>query len=179
MRVRSATWSGSTTSGSDILFTSGPHPERPRIARLSAVLRTAVKLWKRLRILLEVHAKAEENLFYPRLLKLQQDLIAQESPGEETEDAVHDHNEIRDAIAAVDRYPVGATEWLRAIAQVNEVNSDHMAEEERQGLTDFRRHVDREERHAIAVSFAAFEAEHADGVTPRDVDPKAYVRDND
>lgn len=59
-------------------------------------------VWKRLRILLEVHAEAEENLFYPRLLKLQRDLLAQESPAEETEDAIHDHNGIRDAIAAVD-----------------------------------------------------------------------------
>lgn len=136
-------------------------------------------VWKRLRILLEVHAKAEEELFYPRLLKLQRDLIEQESPGEETEDAIHDHNEIRDAIAGVDPHPVGSLDWLRAVAEVNEVNSDHMAEEERQGLTDFRRHVDREERHRIAVAFAAFEAEHAGGITPRDVDPEEYVEEND
>lgn len=136
-------------------------------------------VWKRLRILLEVHAKAEEELFYPRLLKLQRDLIEQESPGEETEDAIHDHNEIRDAIAGVDPHPVGSLDWLRAVAEVNEVNSDHMAEEERQGLTDFRRHVDREERHRIAVAFAAFEAEHAGGITPHDVDPEEYVEEND
>ncbi|GAB2738048.1 hemerythrin domain-containing protein [Sinomonas soli] len=135
-------------------------------------------VWKRLRILLEVHAAAEEKLFYPRLLKLQKDRIAQESPDEETEDAVHDHNEIRDAVAAVDEHPVGSVEWLRAVAEVNEVNGDHMAEEERQGLTDFRRHVDREERHAMAVAFAAFEAEHAGGISAHDVDPQQYLREN-
>lgn len=135
-------------------------------------------VWKRLRILLEVHAAAEEKLFYPRLLKLHQDLIAQESPGEETEDAVHDHNEIRDAIAAVEAHQVGTVEWLRAVAKVNEVNGDHMAEEERQGLTDFRRHVDREERHTMAVAFAAFEAEHAGGISAHDVDPAEYVREH-
>jgi len=135
-------------------------------------------VWKRLRILLEVHAKAEEDLFYPRLVKLQRDLIEKESPDEETEDAIHDHNEIRDAIAAVDGHDVGSVDWLRAIAEVNEVNSDHMAEEERQGLTDFRRHVDREERHRIAVRFAAFEAEHAGGITPHDEDPEQYVEEH-
>lgn len=135
-------------------------------------------VWKRLRILLEVHAAAEEKLFYPRLLELQKDRIAQESPDEETEDAVHDHNEIRDAIAAVGQHPVGSAEWLRAIAEVNEVNGDHMAEEERQGLTDFRRHVSLEERHTTAVAFAAFESEHADGISAHDVDPKQYLREN-
>lgn len=135
-------------------------------------------IWKRLLILLEVHAKAEEELFYPRLLKLQQDLIEKESPDEETEDAIHDHNEIRDAISAVAGEKVGSVEWLRAVAEVNEVNSDHMAEEERQGLTDFRRHVDREERHSIAVRFCAFEAEHASGITPHDEDPKEYVEEH-
>ena len=132
-------------------------------------------IWKRLRILLEVHAKAEEELFYPRLLRVQRDLIEKESPGEETEDAIHDHNEIRDAIAAVGGHEVGSTEWLKAVAEVNEVNSDHMAEEERQGLTDFRRHVDRSERHTMAVAFAAFEAEHAQGITPHDEDPATYI----
>lgn len=136
-------------------------------------------VWKRLRILLEVHAAAEEKLFYPRLLKLHQDLIAQESPGEETEDAVHDHNEIRDAIAAVAPHPTGSVDWLRAVANVNEVNGDHMAEEERQGLTDFRRHVPRDERHTMAVAFAAFEAEHAGGIAAHDRDPAQYVREHD
>lgn len=135
-------------------------------------------IWTRLRILLEVHAKAEEEFFYPRLVKLRRDLIEKESPEEETRDAIHDHNEIRDAIAAVADHKPGSIGWLRAVAQVNEVNSDHMAEEERQGLTDFRRHVDREERHRIAVLFATFEAEHAGGVTPHDEDPEGYVEEH-
>jgi formate dehydrogenase maturation protein FdhE len=135
-------------------------------------------VWNRLRILLEVHAAAEERLFYPRLLKLQKDLIQQESPEEETEDAVHDHNEIRDAIAAVEGHPVGSDDWQRAIEKVNEVNGDHMAEEERQGLTDFRRHVDLQERHTMAVAFLAFESEHAGGIIAQDKDPEQYIREN-
>lgn len=135
--------------------------------------------YERLRILLEVHAKAEETLFYPRLVKLQRDLVESESPDEETEDAIHDHNEIRDAISAVDEQEVGGLPWLRALAHLNEVNGDHMAEEERQGLTDFRRHVGLDERHRMAVAFVAFEAEHAAGIQPVDVDPRAYVKENE
>lgn len=136
-------------------------------------------VWKRLRVLLEVHAAAEEKLFYPRLLKLQRDLIAQESPGAETEDAIHDHNEIRDAIAEVDDYEVGSLDWVKAIAQVNEVNGDHMAEEERQGLSDFRRHLNRDERHRIAVAFTLFEGDHARGIRPEDIDPEKYVQEHE
>lgn len=133
-------------------------------------------VWKRLKILLEVHAKAEEQLFYPRLLKLQRDLVEQSSPGSETEDAIHDHNEIRDAIANVGEREVGSVEWFRALGNVNQVNGDHMAEEEREGLTEFRRHVDRSERHDMAIAFTVFEAEHAGGIAPHDEDPGEYVK---
>jgi hypothetical protein len=52
-----------------------------------------------------------------------------------------------------------------------------MAEEEREGLTDFRRHAGLQLRHDIAVAFAAFEATHFAGVTPVDKDPESYVRE--
>jgi hypothetical protein len=58
------------------------------------------------------------------------------------------------------------------------VNGDHMAEEEREGLTEFRRKVALTERHALAVRFVAFEARHITGVRPVDKDPEQYVRDN-
>ena len=50
-----------------------------------------------------------------------------------------------------------------------------MAEEERQGLTDFRRHAGLQLRHDLACEFAAFEAAHVTGVEPVDKDPQAYV----
>ena len=53
-----------------------------------------------------------------------------------------------------------------------------MAEEEREGLTDFRRHTNEAIRHALAVKFAAFEANHADGVEIIDKDPKSYVMEH-
>ncbi len=51
-----------------------------------------------------------------------------------------------------------------------------MAEEEREGLTDFRRRVSLPERHELAVAFAAFEARNFAGVRPVDKDPEDYVR---
>jgi hypothetical protein len=52
-----------------------------------------------------------------------------------------------------------------------------MAEEEREGLTDFRRRAGLQLRHTLAVAFAAFEARHFAGVPAVDKDPEAYVRE--
>lgn len=134
-------------------------------------------VWGRLAALLDAHAEAEEELFYPALLQLGKRERDSE-PAEETEDAVHDHNEIRDAVQAVKDEQVGSDAWFEAVAKANEVNGDHMAEEEREGLTEFRRKVSLEERHDLAVKFVAFEAKHITGVRPVDKDPKAYVREN-
>ena len=96
-------------------------------------------IWDRLASFLELHAAAEEAIFYPALLQV--GLAAHRAAGVEGEtlDAIHDHNEIRDAVADVARHQVGTDEWFGAVAAANLANSDHMAEEEREGLTDFRR----------------------------------------
>jgi hypothetical protein len=135
-------------------------------------------VWERLRVLLEVHAKAEELLFYPRLLDLGNGAGEKGSPEAETSDAVHDHNEIRDAIQDVATHRTGSNDWWQAIAKVNQVNGDHMAEEEREGLADFRQHADLETRHSLAVAFCAFEATHAAGIQPHDIDPDTYIQNN-
>ena len=142
-------------------------PERPR--ELSAV-------WNRLRALLDTHAEAEEQLFYPELVRLGE-RTGDAEDAEETEDAVHDHNEIRDAAQAVDGHEPGSTDWFAALAALNTANGDHMAEEEREGLAEFRRKVALAERHDLAVRFLAFESAHLLGVEPVDKDPKAYVRE--
>jgi hypothetical protein len=95
---------------------------------------------------------------------------------EETLDAIHDHNEIRDAVTAVAPHTAGSGDWFAAVATANQVNGDHMAEEEREGLTDFRRFASLQLRHDLAVAFAAYEARHYAGVQPVDKDPVAYVR---
>jgi len=136
-------------------------------AALSAV-------WSRLRALLDTHAEAEERFFYPELLKTGRGADS-ESPVEETRDAIKDHNEIRDTAANVDAQDVGSAEWFEAVAAVNKANGDHMAEEERQGLSDFRRHANLELRHSLAAEFARFSAENLTGVKPVDKDVDSYV----
>jgi hypothetical protein len=133
-------------------------------------------VWARLRALLDVHAEAEERHFYPTLVRLGQG-GGGSSPDEETEDAIDDHNEIRDTAAKVEEHEVGSDAWYEAIAACNKANGDHMAEEEREGLTDFRQHVALEIRHDLGVRFAAFEAAHVTGVEPVDKDPQTYIED--
>lgn len=132
-------------------------------------------VWKRLAAFLDLHAEAEEQLFYPALLHLGKGVDADHPPQEETEDAIKDHNDIRDAVAKVPEDAVGSDSWYAAIAAANEANGDHMAEEEREGLTDFRRHASLQTRHELGVAFAAFEAAHVNGVEPIDKDPQEYI----
>jgi len=135
-------------------------------------------LWRRLHGLLDSHAEAEERFFYPRLMEVGTGANDAPSAADETEDAIEDHNEIRDTAAEVDKHDVGTPEWFDALGKCNKANGDHMAEEERQGLTDFRRHASVEERHALGIRFAAFEAEHLLGVEAVDKDPKQWVKDH-
>ena len=61
---------------------------------------------------------------------------------------------------------------------MNKANGDHMAEEERQGLSDFRRQGELAVRDRLAREFARFSAEFLTGVKPVDKDVDAYVREN-
>lgn len=132
-------------------------------------------VWKQLAILLEVHAAAEEKYFYPRVLDLGHGACGAESAAEETKDAIGDHNDIRDAVARAGQCVVGSEEWWSAVTDARLANSDHMAEEEREDLADFRRNSDLRTRHDVAVQFLVFEATHASGIDANDRDPEEYV----
>lgn len=157
------------------------HEQRRLFAILEEIPRSdtdkLTAVWKRLGALLDLHAEAEERLFYPALLRLGKG-DGEHTPESETEDAIHDHNEIRDAVADVAKCAVGSDEWYDAVANANKVNGDHMAEEEREGLTDFRRHASLQVRHDLGVAFAAFETAHVTGVEPTDKDPKTYIEEH-
>ncbi len=154
------------------LFAQIEEIDRHETAALAAV-------WSRLHALLDSHAEAEERFFYPQLMQVGTGGGDAPSKEEETEDAIEDHNDIRDTGTAVDRHPVGSDAWFDAVAACNKANSDHMAEEEREGLTDFRHHASIEERHALAVRFAQYQAEHLTGTKPVDKDPKRWVKDHE
>ncbi|HEY2519160.1 MAG TPA: hemerythrin domain-containing protein [Streptosporangiaceae bacterium] len=151
------------------LFSILEQIDRGNTGALSAV-------WDRLAAFLDLHAQAEEEIFYPELLRVGIAAHRREGIEDETLDAVKDHNEIRDAVAEVTKFAVGTDEWFQAVAGANEANSDHMGEEEREGLTDFRRLASLQRRHELAVQFADYEARHYAGVEPVDKDPEAYVK---
>jgi len=158
------------------------HEQRRLFAILEQIPRDNVAalraLWQRLSTFLEVHAEAEEQFFYPALLHVGEGAGGKADARAETKDAIKDHNEIRNAVGAVANQAVGSDEWFAAIAKANRANSDHMGEEEREGLTDFRLNASLQLRHDLAVSFAGFGAIHFSGVAPVDKDPKAYVREH-
>lgn len=135
-------------------------------------------VWARLSTFLEVHAKTEEEFFYPALLKIGTGEGGKDSAADETEDAIEDHNEIRDAVAEVAKHEVGGKDWREAVAKANKANGEHMDEEERQGLADFRLHASLQTRHDLAVKFIAYETRNVDGVVVEDKDPKAYIEAN-
>ena len=155
------------------------HEQRRLFAILEQIgrrdTRTLGAIWARLAAFLEIHAEAEEQIFYPALLHLGKGAGGKANAADETKHAIRDHNKIRAAVSAVGKHAVGSDGWFAAIAAANKENGDHMAEEEREGLTDFRHTATLDTRHDLAVAFAAFEAVHFTGVKAVDKDPQAYV----
>jgi hypothetical protein len=130
-------------------------------------------LWAELSARLEVHAAAEEALFYPRLLKDDADAV------DDTEDAIRDHNDIRDAIRDASGHAIGDDRWWKAVGNTDKANTEHMEEEEEGPLREFDDVASPREQAEVAAAFAAFEKEHHDarGVSLEDKDPKRYVED--
>ncbi len=161
------------------LILSDHHEQRRMFAQLDDLIdadRVGLgAVWRRMRILLEVHAEAEERLFYPLLLTVGSGAGDKDSAADEALDAVSDHNEIRDAIAETERHEVGTQDWWAGVDATRRANGDHMAEEEREALADFRRSVEPSVRHDLGVLFASFEADHASGIDSHDKNPEDYV----
>ena len=112
-------------------------------------------LWEPLATKLDLHAVAEEEIFYPQLLRR-----GTQDPREETLDAIGDHNEIRDGVHAAAAATIGTPQWWAAVAQTREANDEHMAEEEREGIPDFRRNAPTGLRESLGRRFARFFEEH-------------------
>ncbi|MFD4366973.1 hemerythrin domain-containing protein [Rhodococcus sp. NPDC058521] len=130
-------------------------------------------VWKPLARRLDVHAVAEEEIFYPQLLRVGDDARP------ETLDAIGDHNDIRDGVHDAEKHAVGDAQWWAAVRRAREANDEHMAEEEREGLADFRRTATAAFRDALGRRFAAYLSEHrtADDIDTSDIDPEGYVEE--
>lgn len=133
-----------------------------------------IGVWESLAGELERHAAAEEELFYPRLLH------RGSNAEEETEDAIDDHNKIRDAIAEAKGADPGTDLWWSAVLSAREENSKHIAEEERGALPDFRANVDPRHRQELGARWLEFATRHAGGrgIEVSNEDPDAYIERN-
>lgn len=132
------------------------------------------RVWRPLADKLDVHAYIEEKIFYPQLLKRGTD-----DPEGETLDAIGDHNDIRDGVREADAAQVGTDQWWAAVGRTRVANDDHMSEEEREGLSDFRRNAPVGLRVALGRQYGEFMAVHptAKGLAIVDRDPERYVED--
>ncbi len=128
-------------------------------------------LWHPLAEMLERHAAAEEDLFYPSLLREGVQAL------EETTDAISDHNAIRDAVRDARRFEAGSEPWWGAVTRAREENSSHMGEEERGALADFRAHAGSELRDELGTRWVGFGNDHAGGrdLDRADQDPGTYI----
>jgi len=127
--------------------------------------------WTSLADLLEIHASNEETVLYPVLVR------AAEDTAQEAEHAVRDHNEIRHSVHAVTGHPAGSDSWWQAVRNAQQVNEEHLDEEEQDVLPPFRDSVDRQRRQELGEQWVAFhrDHEHAQGLSGQDTDPHAVV----
>jgi hypothetical protein len=151
------------------------HRQRQAFARLDNVdpkdTESLTLLWGELAKFLEIHAAAEEAVFYPELLR------RADEDGEETEDAIGDHNDIRDAVAESAKHRVGTKAWWEAVGNARSANTEHMGEEEDEGLSDFRKHASLDLRNKLGVEFEAAKSRPVEPLLDmEDKDPEEYIQ---
>ena len=131
-------------------------------------------VWNGLARMLDVHAACEEEIFYPQLLEHGADAE------DETDDAIDDHNKIKDGVREAAKHRVGTKVWWEAVGVARTENSKHIAEEEREALSDFRKNASEELRAKLAVEWLNWRYEHdsGSGVSTRDKDPQTYIEEN-
>ena len=131
-------------------------------------------VWEPLARRLDTHAEAEEVVFYPALLKTGK----AGDPEDETEDAIDDHNAIRDAVREASRHEVGSDAWFEAVGEARTQNGKHLDEEEREALPDFAKSASTELRHALGMQWLRFYGQHPAGkdVVDANKDADEYLR---
>ncbi len=132
----------------------------------------AGQVWDALGRYLEVHASAEEQHFYPSMVKR-----ADDSEASATEDAIGDHDQIRDGSRKAFHATVGSQEWWDAIDEADGANNEHMAEEEQDDLATFRRVTTLAFRQELGAKFEQFKTQHVGGagLDFEDKNPEKYI----
>ena len=131
-------------------------------------------VWKGLSRMLLVHADCEEEIFYPALLAHGDDAE------DETDDAIDDHNKIKGGVREAAKHRIGTKVWWEAVGVARVENSKHLAEEEREALSDFRRTASDKLREQLAIDWLNWRYTHDSGrgVGTADKDPQTYIEAN-
>jgi Hemerythrin HHE cation binding domain len=140
--------------------------------------RTAISAaWEPLADLLDLHAESEEQVFYPKLLEYGLRPRAED----ETEDAIDDHNKIRQGVRDAAVCEVGSAGWWEAVGRARTENSKHIAEEEREALSDFRLTVPLDERYELGLGWLRFRARHGgeSDIAGIDKDADEYITEHE
>ena len=137
-------------------------------------------IWSQLGTRLDAHADAEETVFYPALLKhggRDEPGNPEGDPKDETEDAITDHNAIRDAVRRSREHEPGSEEWFDAVFKARKENGEHLDEEEREAMPDFIKSASLDLRHELGMQWLRFYAEHdtTTGIDNADKDADDYI----
>jgi hypothetical protein len=140
-------------------------------------------VWDQLSARLDAHAEAEETVFYPALLKhggRDDPGNPEGDPRDETEDAITDHNAIRDAVRQSRKLKPGSPEWFEAVVKARTENGEHLDEEEREAMPDFIKSASLELRHELGMTWLQFYAQHDStrGIDNSDKDADAYIEEH-
>lgn len=142
-------------------------------AQASGDVAAITAVWEPLAALLELHAAAEETVFYPALLG------RGDNAEDEAEDAIEDHNKIRDAVRAAAGEEPATKPWWEAVGRARTENGDHIAEEEQEALPDLRLNAGAVLRDELGRRWLEFRAEHpnGEGLEAQDKDADEYIRE--
>jgi len=137
-------------------------------------------VWDQLSTRLDAHAEAEETVFYPALLEhggRDDPGNPEGDPKDETQDAITDHNAIRDAVRRSRELTPGSAEWFDAVVKARTENGEHLDEEEREAMPDFIKSASLELRHELGMRWLQFLAEHDStrGIDNADKDADDYI----
>jgi hypothetical protein len=90
-------------------------------------------IWRQVRGLLDLHTEAEEEICFLDLF----------GPGphaaDQMQEAIADHDDIRETIREADLQPAGSAAWWRSVTAVRRAASRHIVREEQQPLAAFAR----------------------------------------
>jgi hypothetical protein len=114
-------------------------------------------IWDRLAALIEIHTEAEEEICYLAMFGTSRAGQAH------MQEAIADHDDIREAFGEARLLPVGSAAWWRAVKAALSTWVEQIDREEQGVLADFARRAGRAQRDKLGRQWSAFTtARHGD-----------------